>query len=71
MVKSYGDKWHKNIIMKDLKDFQQTSIQNLDKPSQALNSISFGTLEWVFLNGSRYANIFQKDIKFNKILHSC
>ena len=68
MVKNYGDKWHRDIIMKDLKDFQQTSIQNLDKPSQALNSISFGTLEWVFLNGSRYANIFQKDIKFNKIL---
>lgn len=68
MVKNYGDKWHKNIIMKDLKDFQQISIQALDKPSQALNSITFGTLELVFLNGSRYVNVFQKDLKLTKIL---
>lgn len=68
MVKNYGDKWHRNIIMKDLKDFQQASIQTLDKPSQALNSITFGTLELVFLNGSRYVNVFEKDLKLTKIL---
>ena len=68
MVKVYGDKWHRNNIMKDLKDFQQQSIKGLNKPSQALNSISFGTLELIFLNGSRYVNVFQKDVKFNKVL---
>ena len=68
MVKAYGIEWHKNSIMSDLVDFQKTFIQNLDKPSQALNSISFGTLEFVFLNGSRYANVFQKELKFSKIL---
>ncbi|DAB29544.1 MAG TPA: hypothetical protein CFH84_09005 [Sulfurimonas sp. UBA12504] len=68
MVKAYGIQWHKESIMDDLVDFQKPSIKNLDKPSQALNSISFGTLEFVFLNGSRYANVFQKDLKFSKIL---
>ena len=62
MIKNYGDKWHKNIVMKDLKDFQQDSIKSLDKPSQALNSVTFGTLELIFLNGSRYSTVFQKDI---------
>lgn len=68
MVKSYGDKWHRDIIMTDINDFQKTSIQNLDKPSQALNSISFGTLELIFFNASRYTNVFEKHIKQNKIL---
>ena len=68
MIKNYGDKWHKNIVMKDLKDFQQDSIKSLDKPSQALNSVTFGTLELIFLNGSRYSTVFQKDIKIHKIL---
>jgi len=68
MVKNYGDKWHRDVIMKDINDFQHTSIQNLDKPSQALNSISFGTLELIFFNGTRYLNVFEKHIKHNRIL---
>ena len=68
MIKNYGNKWHRDPIMHDLKDFKEASTQDLDKPSQALNSISFGTLEFVFLNGSRYANVFQKELKFSKIL---
>ncbi len=68
MIKVYGEKWHKNNIMSDLKDFKSINIQKYDKPSQVLNSISFGTLELVFLNGSRYANVFQENLKFNKIL---
>lgn len=68
MIKVYGDKWHKNNIMSDLNDFKSINMQKYDKPSQVLNSISFGTLELVFLNGSRYANVFQENLKFNKIL---
>ena len=68
MIKVYGDKWHQDIIMDDLDDFKKFSIKKLDKPSQALNSISFGTLELIFLNGSRYLNVFEKYIKYNKIL---
>lgn len=58
MINIYKDKWHKHTIMDDLKDFQQNSIKNLDKPSAALNSVSFGALELIFLNGSRYQNVF-------------
>ncbi len=61
-------RWHKNSIMSDLKDFNSTNILRYNKPSQVLNSISFGTLELVFLSGSRYANVFQKDLNINKIL---
>jgi len=68
MIKIHGNQWHKQSIMNDLNDFQNSSIQNLAKPSYALNSISFGTLELVFLNGSRYATVFEKYIKKNKIL---
>lgn len=68
MVKVYGNRWHKNSIMRDLKDFNSTNILRYNKPSQVLNSISFGTLELVFLSGSRYANVFQKDLNINKIL---
>lgn len=68
MVKVYGTQWHKHSIMSDLTDFQDQSIKSLAKPSYALNSISFGTLELVFLNGSRYATVFEKHIKKNKIL---
>ena len=68
MVQVYGNQWHKQSIMDDLNDFRQSSIKNLQKPSYALNSISFGTLELVFLEGSRYANVFEKYIKKNKIL---
>ncbi len=67
MVKIYGDKWHQHPIMSDLDEFQKHDIKTLDKPSKALNSISFGTLELVFLNGSRYAAVFEKHIKKDKI----
>lgn len=56
--------------MNDLNDFQTSEIRSLQKPSQALNSISFGTLELVFLNGSRYVNIFERFIKKDKILNA-
>jgi hypothetical protein len=68
MIKAYGDQWHLDVIMDDLNDFQKPDIKSLNKPSQALNSISFGTLELVFLNGSRYGNIFESYIQKNKIL---
>lgn len=67
MVKAYGSKWHLNSIMNDLDDFQKPAIKSLDKPSKALNSITFGTLELVMLGGSRYGNIFEPYIKKNKI----
>lgn len=70
MIKVYGNQWHLDAIMSDLNDFQKQDIKRLDKPSKALNSISFGTLELVFLNGSRYANVFESYIKKNKILTS-
>ena len=41
MVKVYGDKWHQNNIMKDLREFNFKTLLQLDKPSKALNSISF------------------------------
>lgn len=68
MVEAYGNQWHLDDIMSDLDDFKKQDIKNLDKPSKALNSISFGTLELVFLNGSRYGNVFQSSIKKYKIL---
>lgn len=68
MIKVYGEKWHQNPIMQDLDDFKKNSICALDKPSKALNSISFGTLELVFLNGSRYINVFHPHLHINKIL---
>ena len=70
MVKTYGIQWHLDPIMSDLSDFQSKELRSLQKPSQALNGISFGTLELVFLNGSRYTNIFETSIKKNKILTS-
>lgn len=70
MVKAYGTQWHLDPVMNDLNDFKTTEIRSLQKPSQALNSISFGTLELVFLNGSRYANIFERFIKKDKILNA-
>jgi hypothetical protein len=68
MIKTYGNQWHKHIIMHDLNEFKHQSIQNLSKPSKALNSISFGTLELVFFNGSRYGGVFEKHMKKYKIL---
>jgi len=70
MVNAYGTQWHLDPVMDDLNDFKTNAIRSLQKPSQALNSISFGTLELVFLNGSRYANIFEKFIKKEKVLAS-
>ncbi len=70
MIKVYGDKWHIDNIMGDLDDFKKAEIKSLDKPSKALNSISFGTLELVFLNGSIYANVFESSVRKNKILTS-
>jgi len=68
MVSIYGNKWHQNTIMDDLDDFRKKNIKSLDKPSKALNSVSFGTLELVFLNGSRYVKVFQSGLDTNKIL---
>jgi hypothetical protein len=68
MVKKYGGKWHKEPIVSDLNDFQKSNIQLLGKPSYALNSISFGTLELLILNASRYGDLFEKSLKINKIL---
>lgn len=70
MVKTYGTQWHLSPVMGDLNDFQAAEIRSLPKPSQALNSVSFGTLELVFLNGSRYVNVFEKFIKKDKILNA-
>lgn len=70
MVKAYGTQWHLSPVMRDLNDFQTTEIRSLQKPSQALNSISFETLELVFLNGSRYGTIFEKFIKKDKIINA-
>ncbi|MDD2828956.1 MAG: hypothetical protein PHW18_05220 [Sulfuricurvum sp.] len=70
MVKAYGIQWHLDPVMRDLNDFQIAEIRSIQKPSQALNSISFGTLELVFLNGSRYVNIFEKFIKKETILNA-
>lgn len=63
MVKAYGTQWYLDPVMSDLNDFQTKDMRSLQKPSQALNSISFGTLELVFLNASRYGNVFEKIIK--------
>lgn len=68
MVKAYGNKWHLNCVMNDLDDFKKPSIRKLDKPSKVLNSITFGTLELVFLGGSRYGNIFDSSIKKDEVL---
>ncbi len=68
MIKTYGDKWHRCDIMMDINEFRKDAIRSLDKPSQALNSITLGTLELIFFNGSRYINVFEKHIKQNKIL---
>ncbi|QOG11240.1 hypothetical protein [Arcobacter sp. FWKO B] len=68
MIKGYGNQWHKDAIISDISDFSKYEIQKLDKPSKALNAISFGTLELIFFNGSRYGNIFEKYIKKHKIL---
>lgn len=68
MIKTYGNRWHKNSIMNDIREFENMDIKKYDKPSKALNSISFGTLELIFLNGSRFSTVFQKNLKSNKIL---
>ncbi len=68
MISVYGVKWHQNFIMNDLDDFRKVNTKSLNKPSKALNGISFGTLELVFLNGSRYVNVFQSGLDTNKIL---
>ena len=68
MIKEYGSKWHQHSIMKDLTEFQVKTMAHIDKPSKALNSISFGTLELVYLNGSRFGNVFQNKLHSNKIL---
>ena len=68
MIKTYGDKWHQHHIMKDLTEFQIKIMGQIDKPSKALNSISFGTLELVYLNGSRFSNVFQNKLHLNNIL---
>ncbi len=68
MIKVYGDKWHQHSIMYDLTEFQTPTMQQIDKPSKALNSISFGTLELVYLNGSRFGNVFQDKLHSTKIL---
>lgn len=68
MVKAYGVQWHKDPIMNDLDDFLKPTIRNLDKPSKALNSITFGTLELVMLSGSRYGKVFDASLKKDKIL---
>lgn len=68
MIKAYGAEWHKDPIMDDLNDFKKPAIKNLDKPSKALNSITFGTLELVMLGGSRYGKVFDASLKKDKIL---
>ena len=68
MVSKYGNKWHRLDKMNDLKEFNTPKIKQLEKPSQALNSISFGTLELVFLNGGRYGDVFQSYLLVNTIL---
>ena len=68
MIKLYGDKWHQHSIMGDLSEFQANIMARIDKPSKALNSISFGTLELVYLNGSRFGNVFQANLHSDKIL---
>ena len=68
MIKAYGDKWHRHPIMSDLTEFQTTTMSRIDKPSKALNSISFGTLELVYLNGSRFGKVFQSKLHFSEIL---
>jgi len=68
MIKHYGKVWHRDSIMRDLGEFNKPTITSLDKPSKALNSISFGTLELVLFNGSRFINVFEPHIKKHKIL---
>ena len=68
MNKVYGNKWHQNIIMQDLREFKSETLLKLDKPSKALNSISFGTLELIYLNGSRFGKVFQSELYKDKIL---
>jgi len=68
MIAKYGSSWHHSQIMKDLSEFQTTTMVKIDKPSKALNSISFGTLELVYLNGSRFGNVFQSKLNSDKIL---
>ena len=68
MIAEYGSSWHKNKIMKDLSEFQTQTMAKIDKPSRALNSISFGTLELVYLNGSRFGSVFQSKLHSDKIL---
>jgi len=68
MIRVYGEKWHQDPIMKDLTEFQTPTMTHINKPSKALNSISFGTLELVYLNGSRFGNVFQDKLHSDKIL---
>lgn len=68
MIKAYGDKWHQHSAVQDLTEFQTKIMEQIDKPSKALNSISFGTLELVYLNGSRFGNVFQANLHATTIL---
>ena len=68
MIAEYGSNWHKNKIIKDLSEFQTNTMAKIEKPSKALNSISFGTLELVYLNGSRFGSVFQSKLHSDKIL---
>lgn len=68
MIKVYGDKWHQHSTMQDLTEFQIKTMEQIEKPSKALNSISFGTLELVYLNGSRFGNVFQSKLHATDIL---
>ena len=68
MIEKYGSSWHQDPIMKDLSEFQTITMSKIDKPSKALNSISFGTLELVYLNGSRFGSVFQSRLHSDKIL---
>ena len=56
-------------LSNDLNDFQKPQIQQLSKPSQALNSISFGTLILVIFNGGRYNSVFKTCFHQDKILN--
>ena len=68
MIEKYGSSWHQHSIMRDLSEFQTNTMAKIDKPSKALNSISFGTLELVYLNGSRFGSVFQSRLHSDKIL---
>jgi len=69
MIKNHGRQWHLNNVMSDLKEFNTPVVKGLSKPSQALNSISFGTLELVFLNGGRFGSVFLPELLTDRVLN--